>query len=70
MYLKLCNFNPQSKTNHMKKNYKGYELEITKDGMQCVAYLNGEPKFGTFSQLDKLSAYEKMIIKIDGYEKK
>lgn len=54
----------------MKKQYKGYELEITKDGMQCVAYLNGEPKFGTFSQLDKLSAYEKMLIKIDSNEKK
>lgn len=49
----------------MKKEYKGYVIEIRKDGTECVAYLNGEPKFGTFSQNDKLSAYEKMIIKID-----
>lgn len=49
----------------MKKSYKGYELVITQNGMQCIAFLNGEPKFGTFSHLDELSAYEKMIIKID-----
>ena len=49
----------------MQKEYKGYVIEIRKDGAECVAYLNGEPKFGTFSQNDKLSAYEKMIKKID-----
>jgi len=45
--------------------YKGFRIECTEN--QAVAFFNEEPKFGTFSQLDKLSAYEKMIVKIDTF---
>jgi hypothetical protein len=49
-------------------NYRGYEIECH----VYIAYasLNGQPCFGTFSSdLDKLSAYEKMTIKIDRFLK-
>ena len=44
--------------------YKGFKIECTIN--QAVAFLNNSPIFGTFaSDSEILSAYEKMIIKID-----
>lgn len=52
------------------KNYKGFVIvtKMTDDGYsESVAFLNNEPKFGCASHLDKLSSYEKIVIKIDNY---
>lgn len=54
-------------------NYKGFEItETMQEGgaTTAVAYLNGQVMFGTFSHLDTLTAYEKMIVKINNYLKK
>ena len=56
-------------------SYKQFTLELsdfdTKGNQQCVAFLNGNPIFGTFSSnIDVLSAYEKMINKIESRLKK
>ena len=52
------------------KNYKGFVIvtKMTDDGYsESVAFLNNEPKFGCASHLDKLSSYEKIVVKIDNY---
>jgi len=44
--------------------YKGYKIQCTIN--QAVAFFNDSPIFGTFaSDSEILTAYEKMIIKID-----
>lgn len=44
--------------------YKGFKIECTIN--QAVAFLNDVPTFGTFaSDSEILTAYEKMIKKID-----
>jgi hypothetical protein len=51
-------------------NYKGFQIEETMQeggATTAVAYLNGQVMFGTFSHLDTLTAYEKMITKINNY---
>ena len=49
---------------------KGFVIvtQIKENGYsESVAFLNNEPKFGSASHLDKLSSYEKIIIKIDTF---
>lgn len=56
----------------MEKMYKGFEvIERVQDNgsTMAVAYLFDEPMFGTFSHMDAMTAYEKMIIKINNYLK-
>jgi hypothetical protein len=53
--------------------YRDFTIQVTEmkaNGEQfCYAFLNGHPKFGTCSQYDLLTAYEKMLLKIDTYYK-
>lgn len=54
----------------LSTNYKGFMIitKMTEDGYsESIAFINNEPKFGCASHLDKLSSYEKMIIKIDNF---
>lgn len=57
----------------MTTNYRGFDIQIiiigNHEAEKAYAYLNGEVKFGSFSELDKLSAFEKICIKIDNYLK-
>lgn len=56
----------------MEKMYKGFKvIERVQDNgsTMAVAYLFDEAMFGTFSHLDAMTAYEKMIIKINNYLK-
>ena len=52
-----------------KNIYRDFLIETKEDKqsgqMQCVAYLNGEARFGTFSHNDKVDAKQKMLAKID-----
>ena len=74
IFKNYINFDEIFKNNAMiKMNYKGFEItETIQDGgaTTAVAYLNGQVMFGTFSHLDTLTAYEKMIVKINNYLKK
>ena len=52
----------------IQKTYKGFLIvETMQEGgaSTAIAYLDGKPVFGTFSHLDTLTAYEKMIQKIN-----
>jgi hypothetical protein len=56
----------------MEATYKGFKvIETMQEGgaTTAVAYLFDEAMFGTFSHMDTLTAYEKMIIKINNYLK-
>lgn len=57
----------------MKVNYRNFEIEIiiinNYKAEKAIAYLNGEPIFGSYSELDNLSAFEKICIKIDNFLK-
>ena len=56
----------------METTYKGFKvIETMQEGgsTTAVAYLFDEPMFGTFSHMDTLTAYEKMITKINNYLK-
>jgi hypothetical protein len=56
----------------METMYKGFKVtETMQDGgaTTSIAYLNGRAVFGTFSHLDTMTAYEKMITKINNYLK-
>ena len=50
--------------------YKGFKVtETMQEGgaTTAVAYLNGQVMFGTFSHVDTLTAFEKMIVKINNF---
>lgn len=57
----------------IQMTYKGFKVTETmqENGVStAVAYLNDQPVFGTFSsQYDRLTAYEKMIQKINKSKK-
>ena len=73
IYLHITNSQTQKINAMITMNYKGFEItETMQEGgaTTAVAYLNGQVMFGTFSHLDTLTAYEKMIVKINNYLKK
>ncbi len=70
LYLYIINSQTQ-KINAMKTMiYKGFKVtETMQEGgaTTAVAYLNGQVMFGTFSHVDTLTAFEKMIVKINSF---